>query len=133
MINPFVILILVMLVSCAGDKIENQNTKGLIFQKIETDYSVKDINSYDCDKITKKDLVHVLETGELTAEMDIHDYYSYTGCSIEGSIEVNSDRTGFKFDYGGILKLDNGQIIGCGEKCCVKGFNYCSWDKDGLK
>jgi len=127
------LLAFTMLVSCISGRIENQYTKGLVFSNLKSDFVIENINSLNCETINASVIEHVLTTGVIATSREIHDYYSYVGCSVKGTVEVNGANTGFKFDYGGILYLKNGQTIACGEKCCVKGFQYCTWDKDGLK
>ena len=127
------LLAFALLVSCTSDEIENQNTKGLLFSNLKSDFILENISSLNCETINASVINHVLTTGVVATGRDIHDYYSHVGCSVKGTLGVNGANTGFKFDYGGILYLENGQTIACGEKCCVKGFLHCSWDKDGLK
>lgn len=129
----FILCNIILLVSCSSDVVENQNTKGLVFSDLKSDFVLKDINNYGCEKIDKSVLAHVLKTGVIATDREIHDYYSYTGCTIQGNVTTNGKNIGFIFDYGGIFYLKNGQTIACGEKCCVKGFQHCSWDKNGLK
>jgi len=78
-------------------------------------------------------IYHVLETGVESTARDIHDYYSTTGCSVTGVLEENSIRADFSFDYGGILHLSTGRILGCGKLCCQNSYTYCSWDENGLR
>lgn len=129
----FVSIGLIALSACTDEVVKNQNEADLIFSHIQSEYVLEDINGYGCSKIDASILLHVVKTGKFATEREVHDYYSYTGCSIKGKIKINNKPTTFQFDYGGIFHFGNGKMLVCGEACCVKSFNYCSWDKDGLK
>lgn len=116
----------------AGETINADNQK-LIFSKIESDYKVTDRNNYKCGKIDKKIIQHVLAKGVEVSERDIHDHYSTSGCTVEGSLKVNNVSKKFSFDYGGYIYIGNDMIIGCGKECCKDNFEYCTWEPDGLK
>lgn len=119
--------------ACSSHGLTNENHKSFKYAKLKSDYQITDLNHYGCEKIDASIIMHILQTGILITEKEVHDHYSTTGCSIEGSISINGCDTEFVFDYGGILYLGNGMIMGCAEKCCGKGYPYCSWDSDNLK
>ena len=120
-------------VSCSTYTISNKNHSDMKFSLIQSDYRLTDLNNYGCEKIDSSVIKHILQTGTLITEREVHDYYSTTGCSIKGSIVVNGSDTGFTFDYGGVLYFKNGMILGCGRKCCSNNYFYCSWDAQNLK
>lgn len=120
---------LLFLISCGSGEIKNKNHKNLSFNNIKSTYKITDLNNYKCETIDESVIRHVLTTGVIVAGREIHDYYSTVGCSISGTLDNNGKNTIFSFDYGGILKLGNGQIIACGRTCCENNFKYCTWDK----
>ena len=122
-----------LLASCASDAVRNRFDHELRFSAIHSDFQVTDANGYGCGRMDRAALVHVLETGLWISDRELHDHYSTTGCRVTGGISVNSVATEFTFDYGGILRLSNGKVLGCGEACCTEGFDFCSWDRDELK
>lgn len=126
----FSVLINALLLSaCSVHESTNIHNTDLVFTDIKSDFIVKDINDYDCDKIDITTLNHVFSTANPTTHMDAHDNFSTVGCSIEGSVTTENEYIGFKLDYGGIIYLDNGEIMVCGEECCQNDFEYCTWEK----
>lgn len=121
-------IIALLVVACTSGIIVNSIDSSLSFDDIRSDFTVKDTNSYGCEKINMGDLKHVLEYGVLSTERDIHDYYSTVGCSVGGSLLMNGERQTFTFDYGGIFRFSNGTILSCGKRCCENNFKYCTWD-----
>lgn len=115
--------------ACSVHKATNTHNFDLVFTEIQSDFIVKDINDYDCNKIDITTLNYVFSTASPTTHMDVHDNFSTVGCSIEGLITTENENIGFKFDYGGIIYLDNGKIMACGEGCCRNNFKYCTWEK----
>lgn len=118
--------------SCANNTVINKH-ENLTISNIVSDYHVTDLNNYDCKKINKAVLAHVLTTGIVITAPDLHDYYSSTGCSIQGTLHINSKKVNFSFDYGGYFRFSDGRILACGKACCTKDFENCSWDPEGLK
>lgn len=121
---------LLFLISCGSGEIKNKNHKNLVFNNIKSTFKIADLNNYKCETIDQSVIKHILINGVIASDRDIHDYYSTVGCSISGTLDVNSTSTTFNFDYGGILKLGNGQTIACGKTCCENNFKYCTWDKN---
>ena len=121
---------LLFLISCDSAEIKNKNHKNLVFNNIKSTFKITDLNNYKCETIDQSVIKHVLINGVIASDRDIHDYYSTVGCSISGTLDVNSTSTTFNFDYGGILKLGNGQTIACGKTCCENNFKYCTWEKN---
>jgi len=121
---------LLFLFSCDSEEIKNKNHKNLTFKNIKSTYKLTDLNNYKCETIDESVIKHVLITGVIASDRDIHDHYSTVGCSISGTLDNNGQNTTFSFDYGGILKLGTGQTIACGKMCCANNFKYCTWDKN---
>lgn len=120
---------LLFLIPCGSGEIKNKNHKNMVFNNIKSTFKITDLNNYKCETIDQSVIKHVLINGVIASDRDIHDYYSTVGCSISGTLDVNSTSTTFSFDYGGILKLGNGQIITCRKTCCENNFKYCTWGK----
>lgn len=123
---------LFLLSSCITDSIENQNIKGMVFSNIKSDYLIENTHRMPCDKIDRTILEHVLKTGVMATDRDIHDDYSTVGCSIKGTMDLNGEPQEFVFDYGGFFYLGNSRNIACGKQCCEDDFIYCSWNENGL-
>lgn len=117
---------------CGAGELVNKNTK-TVFSGIESNNVVTDRSNYQCGKINKKVIQHVLSTGVEVTGRDIHDYYSTSGCTVEGKLKVNNVSKKFSFDYGGYIYIGNDMIIACGKECCKNDFEYCTWEPDGLK
>lgn len=126
------IFTIALLSSCDLSSIVNDHQNNLSFSDIHSNYTVTDTNKYGCKTINKSIIEHVLKTGVVVTQRDIHDFYDTTGCSINGNIKLNDITTEFTFEYGGIIYLNNSTIIGCTEECCKNKFKYCTWDKHGL-
>ncbi|HED34111.1 MAG TPA: hypothetical protein ENJ08_07840 [Gammaproteobacteria bacterium] len=127
------LIVLILTVSCSSGVIENRLNKDLYYSKIKSDLKLTDRNNLGCERIDISVIFHVLETGVESTGRDIHDYYSTTGCSVAGVLEENSIHADFNFDYGGILHLSTGRILGCGKLCCQNNYIYCSWDENELR
>ena len=129
------ILIIVVLfaISCSTYIVTNKNHGAIKFSKIKSDYQLTDLNNYGCEKINSSVIEHILHTGTIVTEKELHDYYSTTGCSVKGNMLLNGSSTDFTFDYGGIMHFSNGMILGCGENCCSENYPYCSFDAHNLK
>ena len=121
------------MIGCSSSVITNTNHNNMIFSDIKSDFIITDTNSYDCKKIDNSIIKHVLKTGVVVSQRNIHDYYDTTGCSTKGSVIMNNSPTKFTFEYGGIINLSNGTQLGCAEICCKNDFEYCTWDINGLK
>lgn len=121
-----------LVVACGAGELHNKNTR-TVFSNIESNYVVTDRNNYQCVNIDKKIIQHVLSTGVEVNGRDIHDFYSTSGCTVEGTLKVNNTSKTFSFDYGGFIYIGNDMIIGCGKECCKDNFEYCTWEPDGLK
>lgn len=119
--------------ACNASGIVNSNNKKLTFSQIESDFTVTDRNNYQCEKVGKKIIKHVLLNGIEVTNRDIHDHYSTSGCTVEGSIIINQKKEKFSFDYGGYITFGNNLIIGCAKECCKNNFKYCTWESNGLK
>lgn len=113
--------------------VTNENRPALQFTDIRSDYATTDVNGYGCTRIDKSVLEHILRYGTWLSEKEVHDYYSTTGCTIRGSVELNGKETKFDYDYVGIMRFANGMILGCGRNCCSESYPNCSWDKQDLK
>ena len=118
-----------LLLACSSNKVVNIHDPELEFTDIQSKFIVKDINNYDCDDIDIATLNYIFTTSSPISQMDLHDYFSTVGCSIKGQVTTKGESIGFKFDYGGIIYLDNGEVMACGEDCCQNDFKYCTWDK----
>lgn len=112
--------------------ITNTHDRTLKFRNINSDFIVTDQNNYQCKNIDKSVIEHVLKKGLITSDSDIHDYYSYTGCSVSGELKIDGTIKNFHFYYGGILSLGNNQTIACGQDCCKNNFKYCTYDNPSL-
>jgi len=131
--RKWILVIMALLnISCASHII-SENNESTKYSKIKSDYKLTDLNNYGCKEINSSVIEHILHTGALVTEKEIHDYYSTTGCSIKGSVLLNGDSIGFSFDYGGIMHFSNGEILGCSENCCTENYPYCSFDVYNLK
>jgi hypothetical protein len=120
-------------VSCSTYGVLNKKYPGLVFSDIKSDYSLNDLNNYGCGKIDISVLKYILENGTWITEKIAHDYYSTTGCTINGIISINNKSKKFVFDYGGIFYFNDGKMLGCGENCCRENYPHCSYDKKNLK
>ena len=120
-------------ISCSTHRILNKDYPKLVFSDLKTDYSLTDLNSYGCMKIDSSILMHIIQNGTLITEKEVHDRYSTTGCTINGSIKINAKENEFVYDYGGIIYFSDGKILGCGKNCCTENYPYCSWDENDLK
>lgn len=128
-----IIFVIPVITSCSAKFITNKSHENIKFSNIDSAYRLTDLNGYGCEKIDASVIEHILRTGTLATEREVHDYYSTTGCSIRGSVFENGLKTDFTFDYGGIMYIDNGQILVCGKSCCNKNYSYCSYDPKSLK
>ena len=128
-----IIFIIAISVSCSTFSILNEKYPGVVFSKLKSDFSLTDLNNYGCTKIDISVLKHILQNGTWVTEKEIHDYYSTTGCTINGSIRINDKKSEFIYDYGGIIYFSDGTILGCGENCCRDNYPNCSYDKRNLK
>jgi len=117
------------ILACSSNKIINIHDTELVFTNIQSDYIIKDVNNYDCDDIDIATLKYFLTTSKPVSQIELHDEFSTVGCSIKGRVTIENKSIGFKFDYGGILYLNNGEIMACGEDCCQNNFKYCTWNK----
>ncbi|MEJ2407611.1 MAG: hypothetical protein P8171_25795 [Candidatus Thiodiazotropha sp.] len=131
--NIILVAVSMLLVACASDGIENKHKESLVFGDIRSDYFLTDRNDYGCKSIDTQVLEHILRTATPLTDEEVHDHYSTTGCSIDGVVAVNGTETSFVYDYGGIMWLRNGMILGCGKGCCSDSHEYCSFDKKGLQ
>lgn len=131
-ISIFITSILIS-ISCSTHRIFNKDYPKLVFSEIKTDYSLTDLNSYGCMEIDLSILLHIIQNGTLITEKEVHDHYSTTGCTINGSIKINGKESEFVYDYGGIIYFSDGKILGCGKNCCMENYPYCSWDINDLK
>ena len=134
MLRIFLVMQITLFVSaCNAANIVNSKNKKLIFSNIESEYIVTDRNNYQCKKINEKIIRHILLKGIKVTHRDIHDNYSTTGCTVEGSIVVNQKKESFSFEYGGYITIGDNLIIGCAKECCENNFKYCTWESNGLK
>ncbi|MFT4906418.1 MAG: hypothetical protein ACI978_000483 [Oleispira sp.] len=117
------------LLACSSNKVINIHEPELEFTNIKSDFILKDVNNYDCDDIDVSTLKYILTTSKPASQIELHDEFSTVGCSIKGWVTIKNKSIGFKFDYGGILYLDNGEIMACSEDCCQNSFKYCTWEK----
>ncbi|MCF6235533.1 MAG: hypothetical protein L3J70_04040 [Gammaproteobacteria bacterium] len=127
------ITILIFNISCTSHTIANKNYNEFQFSKIKSDYLLTDSNNYGCKKIDNSVIMHVLKTGTVVTDREVHDHFSTTGCSIRGSMVLDGAETDFTFDYGGIIYFSSGMILGCSKECCGGSYLYCSWDGQNLK
>jgi hypothetical protein len=125
--------VIMFVASCAMVGATDDPVVPIKFSNVNSDYYVTDENSYGCRKIDFSVIEHILSMGEIVSEREVHDHYSITGCSIRGTLNFNGTKTDFLFDYGGVMQLGNGKIVACGEKCCINGYQYCSYDANELK
>lgn len=123
---------LFLVTSCTENTIENQNIKGMVLSNIKSNYVIENARRMPCDNIDRTILEHVLKTGVMATDRDIHDDYSTVGCSIKGTLDINGQSKAFVFDYGGFFYLGNNQNIACGKQCCANNFIYCTWSEIGL-
>ena len=130
-----ILLLIMLMLTVAVHSIQNEQAEKYVFENLMYKAElIENSNSFPCDQITRVDLEHILNTGVLVTHREIHDHYLYIGCVIKGSVEINNKVTNFRFDYGGVFYFEDGKVLACGEKCCLKkGFEYCSWERDGLK
>ena len=119
--------------ACSAGEIANAKNSKLVFSSIESNYVITDRNNYQCEKVDKEVIQHILSKGVEVTDRDIHDHYSTSGCTIEGSLKVNNKKKKFSFDYGGYMSIGNNMVIGCAKKCCKNNFKYCTWEPNGLK
>lgn len=119
--------------ACGAVEITSNKKSKLVFSDIESNYVVTDRNNYQCEKIDIKIIQRVLSKGVEVTGRDIHDLYSTSGCTVEGSLKVNNKKETFSFDYGGYIHIGNNMIIGCARECCKNNFKYCTWESNGLK
>jgi hypothetical protein len=118
-----------LLLACSSNKVTNTHNPELVFSNIQSDFIVEDINNYDCSRIDITTLNYIFSTASPVSQRDVHDNFSTVGCSIKGQLTSENENIGFIFDYGGIIYLDDGKIMACGEGCCQNNFKYCSWEK----
>jgi hypothetical protein len=119
--------------ACVSDIVHNKSDDKLEYSNLESDYRLTDLNNYGCEKVDRSSLLHILETGQVVSDREIHDHYSITGCTISGRLSVNGVPAQFTFDYGGIFTFSDGTKLGCGKDCCKDGFTFCSYDEEDLK
>ena len=119
--------------ACGAGEILNSKNKTLLFEDIESNYVVTDKNNYHCKKIDKKIIKHILSKGVEVTNREIHDHYSTSGCTIEGTLKINNKNNSFSFDYGGHINIGNDMIVGCAKDCCANKFKYCTWESNDLK
>lgn len=124
-----IVLSTFFILACSSNKIINIHDTELVFANIQSDYIIKDVNNYDCEDIDIATLKYFLTTSKPVSQIELHDEFSTVGCSIKGRVTIENKSIGFKFDYGGILYLNNGEIMACGEDCCQNNFKYCTWNK----
>ncbi|MFC4260147.1 hypothetical protein ACFOZ5_14075 [Marinobacter lacisalsi] len=98
------------------------------FSVAEMSDEVRDENGYGCELVDQVDLARFLQTADFESQRTIHDHFSVVGCSVTGKISMNGEISTFVFDYGGIMYLDDGRILACGENCCGSGYEYCTWE-----
>ena len=121
----FTILILILISGCST----YSHHKTERFTDIQSDLVVTDTNHYDCQKPTLAAIKRILSNGEAVSQRELHDHYSTTGCSVEGSLKDKGTLKTFSFDFGGMIYLSDGTVIACGEDCCGDtDFPYCSFD-----
>jgi len=125
----FIIATLIIITSCTSKNNLNNNEKPH-FSHIQTNFKLTNKNNYPCDTISLSDIQHIVNNGQLVNEREIHDHYAITGCSIDGTLLVNKELYEFTLDYGGIVYINNGMTLACGEACCHSGFTYCSFDQE---
>ena len=95
-------------ISCANQTtVVNKINNKLTFAEIRTNFELTDENKYGCEKIDTATIKHILRTGTLVTQREVHDYYSTTGCSIKGSMLINGKETDFTLEYGGIIYFKN--------------------------
>lgn len=123
--NIFSLIFLAIIISACTDK--SQKT---VFSNFESEFIIQDLNNYGCEKISKENVLHVLETGVTSTSRKVHDNHSIVGCSIEGKLTKRNEVVSFTFDYGGIVNFNDGSILACEEKCCENNFEYCSWERN---
>ncbi len=122
-----------LIAACDSVNVVNKNDQKLVFTAIKSDYKVTDRNNYGCEKIDETIVKHTLQKGVEVTDRDIHDYFSTSGCTVEGSLIINDTKKSFSFDYGGYIYIGDELIIGCAKKCCENNFKYCTWESNGLK
>ena len=134
MLRIFLIIQLSFFITACGTvEIVNAKNSKLMFSSIESNYVITDRNNYQCEKIDENVIQHILSKGVEVTGRDIHDHYSTSGCTIEGSLKVNNKKKSFSFDYGGYISIGNNMIVGCAKECCKNDFKYCTWEPNGLK
>jgi hypothetical protein len=126
------ILVMLTIASCNKNDVRSETVADLVFSNIESDYKLTDVNHYDCTEINSTVISHILKYGTFVSEPELHDFYSTTGCTVQGRLKVNGELLEFTYDYGGIMYFNNGKTIACGEGCCRDDYPYCSWDKENL-
>ncbi|MFP8967534.1 hypothetical protein ACKC9G_13200 [Pokkaliibacter sp. CJK22405] len=70
----------------------------LTFTKLHSDFAVTSRYGYECPVISQQVLEHILAKGRQVTQQELHDYFSYSGCAIEGSADVNGQPLTFSFD-----------------------------------
>lgn len=134
MLKIFLLIQFTFLISaCNTESMVNKSNQKLVFSDINSDFKVTDRNNYQCKKIDGAVIKHVLQKGVEVTNRDIHDNYSTSGCTIEGSLVLNNKNMTFSFDYGGYINVGDNLIIGCAKECCKNNFEYCTWEPNGLK
>lgn len=127
-LKPFVLALVLSLSGCAGGSVASSETsEGGAPSLNKLSQKVRDEHGYGCGPVEKADLVRFLDTADFESQRTIHDHFSVVGCSVTGKISMNGELSTFVFDYGGIMYLDDGRILACGESCCEDGYEYCTW------
>ncbi len=130
-VTGFVLLVTVATGCAASGTVTNQSNPSLQFSRIESDFKVSNKNGYDCPTLTPDVLQHILARGKEVDQTELHDYFSYSGCSVTGSMLLNRQQVTFSFDYAGLFRLSNGLLIACTTDCCGDpDYPYCGWDTD---
>ena len=128
-----IMILIAICASCSSHTVPNNTDRGIVFTDIKSDYTLNDMNNYGCKPIGLPVLEHIFKNGTFVTEKDLHDQYSTTGCTIKGRVKINNRTNEFIYDYGGIVYLSNGKILGCAQGCCREDYPNCSWDKKNLK
>lgn len=125
----FLAISILAMASCSAKEIKNTNDPGFVVSDLKVTGQMENLNRYPCTKPTKADLKKILETGNWVSNEQLHDHYSFTGCSIDGTVNLNGRTTPFKFDFGGIFEFPGlHKTLACGESCCKASFEFCSFD-----
>ncbi|MFK5913631.1 MAG: hypothetical protein QM484_04580 [Woeseiaceae bacterium] len=122
-----------LVAACDAEKVVNKSNQKLVFSNINSNYKITDRNNYQCKNIDEKVIKHILQEGVVVTNRDIHDSYSTSGCTVQGTLNSNNKSKSFSFDYGGYINIGNNLIIACAKECCSNDFKYCTWEPNGLK